>query len=1059
MAEETNTTNINNQPDLRDTVGPDENTIPTTVLSQGTATPEVTEAAIALDTAQTDYSASMATLTEAQKALSGVPEDNPGYDQLIKAVEDAELDATNKQASLSTKKKQFETTDVPSTGEALGKAISTPSSILSQPTVYGLDIKDGQLIDGATGKVANAATLLTKQATAADAVEDPAVKATMAYLNKFTDEELNEKYPLPDIPFEIMSLPTTSLSVEQSTVRTNFFEKLQQRQAQIEQDAKSESAETYDAVTSQTKVKTALENLAAATGTPSEESLMKAESMSSDELSQLDLDAETLDVIRQIPELKRSLDAGETPTAALFDEYTKSVDVTAEAPDEIEAAEFATETPEATAEVDYNLPPTEVAKVEESVIEDATKFDEYATAEEKKSEYVPDVTAEETTVGTEEIADINEILNSEEVIVTAKTLEALNDASTAKAATVTFSQQLEAKSVTGTVSANSTVQFQMEKLMASFNDGTPAWAAGALRKANAAMAARGLSGSSMAMAAISQATIESALPIAVQDASTFAAMDMENVRNEQAVALANAAAAQNFELSNLSTEQAVRIQNSMNNTNLQLQNLSNEQEAVLAMAQFKSALQGQELSISANVALANAARYAAVNDINLTNRQQTTLLKSTQNLEVDLANLSNAQQTALSNLQVQASMMGQELTNEQQMAVIESTQAFEANMQEATNSQQAFMQDAVAKAAMEGRVLDNKQQTALFNVSNQVTERGIELNNEQQTRIFNMGNRMTIDVENLSNRQQTALANAQIEAAMKGQELTNKQQVNVITAERIAEIANMNFTAEQSRALQNAQLAQTVDLANLSNKQAKLMADVASMSQLDMANLDNRQQAAAQQASAFLQMDMANLDNEQQTIMFEAQSLVQSIFSDQSAENAQLQFNAENINQVNQFFTSMSTQVEQFNAAQANAIEQFNAGEENTMTKFQAELGNQRDIFNAQNELVIAQANTVWRQSVATANTAALNESNMQEVMAANNLTMRGLNELWQQERDLMDWAWRTSDNALDRSASIAVAEIAKEGKSSSGSSWGDMLSKSAGTILVKGISNILGFG
>jgi hypothetical protein len=155
----------------------------------------------------------------------------------------------------------------------------------------------------------------------------------------------------------------------------------------------------------------------------------------------------------------------------------------------------------------------------------------------------------------------------------------------------------------------------------------------------------------------------------------------------------------------------------------------------------------------------------------------------------------------------------------------------------------------------------------------------------------------------------------------------------------------------------------------------------------------------------------------------------------------------------------MSTQVEQFNAAQANAIEQFNAGEENTMTKFQAELGNQRDIFNAQNELVIAQANTVWRQSVATANTAALNESNMQEVMAANNLTMRGLNELWQQERDLMDWAWRTSDNALDRSASIAVAEIAKEGKSSSGTDWGDMLSKSAGTILVKGIENILNLG
>ena len=54
--------------------------------------------------------------------------------------------------------------------------------------------------------------------------------------------------------------------------------------------------------------------------------------------------------------------------------------------------------------------------------------------------------------------------------------------------------------------------------MKSFDDGTPAWAAGALRKANAAMSARGLGNSSMAAAAIIQATLESAIPIAQQDA-------------------------------------------------------------------------------------------------------------------------------------------------------------------------------------------------------------------------------------------------------------------------------------------------------------------------------------------------------------------------------------------------------------------------------------------------------------------------------------------------------------------------------------------------------------
>ena len=1005
------------------------------------------------------------------------------YNQLLENVADADTLVTQTQADVSTKQKQFETTDIPSTSEALGKAITSPSSVLSQPTVYGLKVENNQLIDEGTGQVATAASLLVKQAQAADAVEDPAVKATLAYLDGLTEEEKAAKYPMPEPPSLTLFQRLLGGTISDAE-KAEYDKAVAGVHARIEQDAIAGRAETYDAKTSIDDVRTEVEKVTAAVGVLSEDAKMTAANMTPGDLAQLQgefkdpakLDSYNViltedDVVRINEERTRmqagmanALATGNTaayedikaayeqagaavqkayetgtvvgdleederqyPAAAKFDSYTTSEEVTADAPDEIEAAEFETETPKATAEVDYDLPPTEVAKVEESAIQDAAKFDEYATAPEKKSEYVPDVTAEETTVGEDEIADINDILNNEEVIVTAKTLEALNEASTAKAATATFSQQLEAKSITGTVSGNATVQGQMEKLMASFNDGTPAWAAGALRKANAAMTARGLGGSSMAMAAIAQATIESALPIAQQDAATFAAMDMENVRNEQAVALANAAAAQNFELANLSNEQAVRIQNSMNNANLQLQNLSNEQEAVLAMAGFKASLQGQELSISANVALSNAARYAAVNDINLTNRQQTTLLKSTQNLEVEMANLSNSQQTALSNLQVQASMMGQELTNEQQMAVLESTQAFETNMQDATNKQQAFIQDAVAKAAMEGRVLDNKQQTALFNISNQVAERGIELNNEQQTRIFNMSNKMTIDVENLSSRQQTALANAQIEATMKGQELSNKQQSNVIKAERIAEVANMNFTAEQSRALQNAQLTQTVDLANLSNAQAKLLADCAALSDVDMANLSNNQQAAAQQAQAFLEMDMANLDNEQQVVMFEAQSLVQSIFSDQAAENAQLQFNAESINQVNQFYDSMTTQVQQFNTAQANAMEQFNAGEENSMTKFQAELDNQRDMFNASNELVIAQANTVWRQTVATANTAALNEANMAEVMASNNLTMQGLNELWQQERDLMNFAWTSAEKQVDRDHALVINKISAD--------------------------------
>ena len=122
-------------------------------------------------------------------------EDKAAYEALQKAVDDADLTVTQTQAAVSTAQKRFETTDVPSTGEALGKAISTPSAILAQPTVYGLEVKDDQLIDSTTGQVADALTLLVKQAQASDNVENPAVKRSRAYLEGMSFEKRMEKYP------------------------------------------------------------------------------------------------------------------------------------------------------------------------------------------------------------------------------------------------------------------------------------------------------------------------------------------------------------------------------------------------------------------------------------------------------------------------------------------------------------------------------------------------------------------------------------------------------------------------------------------------------------------------------------------------------------------------------------------------------------------------------------------------------------------------------------------------------------------------------------------------
>ena len=277
------------------------------------------------------------------------------------------------------------------------------------------------------------------------------------------------------------------------------------------------------------------------------------------------------------------------------------------------------------------------------------------------------------------------------------------------------------------------------------------------------------------------------------------------------------------------------------------------------------------------------------------------------------------------------------------------------------------------------------------------------------------------------NKQQMALFKAEQRAKFLGIEFDQAFQAKVMNAAKVSEIANMNFSAEQQVALENSRAANTMNLQNLSNQQAMVMAEAAALSNLDMANLNNRQQAAVQNAQSFLQMDMSNLNNAQQTAMFKAQQNVQALFTDQAAENAAAQFNATSENQTNQFFASLASQTSQFNASQANAMDQFNVNSVNALRQFNAEVQNQRTMFNAQNGLVVAQANAQWRQNLATLNTAAINESNMEFARTMNDLTSTNLDEIWQRERDLLSMAFQVSENNANRANEILVQKIAAQ--------------------------------
>ena len=290
----------------------------------------------------------------------------------------------------------------------------------------------------------------------------------------------------------------------------------------------------------------------------------------------------------------------------------------------------------------------------------------------------------------------------------------------------------------------------------------------------------------------------------------------------------------------------------------------------------------------------------------------------------------------------------------------------------------------------------------------------------------------SFEAQNLSNRQARAMLAAQQRATFLGMEFDQTFQARVQNASKISDIANLNFSAEQQIALENAQLAQTVDLANLSNRQAVVMTQAATIAQADLANLNNRQQAAVQNAQNFLQMDFRNLDIKQQNDMFKNQSVIQSLFTDAAAQNASSQFNATSQNQTNQFFANLKTQVGQFNASQTNAMTQYNVGQTNALEQFKQQVKNQREQFNAQNALVIAQANAQWRQQLSTINNAALNDANRQNALQANGLTQKGLDEIWQKERDLMAYAFATAESAAERRNQLLMSELDAEGKSDS---------------------------
>jgi len=446
--------------------------------------------------------------------------------------------------------------------------------------------------------------------------------------------------------------------------------------------------------------------------------------------------------------------------------------------------------------------------------------------------------------------------------VDAKTAYTLTGDATFLAKTLNVPDTVVAQFIEGNVQAKDTVQGQLGLLMTQFDDGTPAWAAGAIRAANDTMAARGMGASSIAATAIVQAAMESALPIAQADAQVYANMNLTNVSNRQKIALEVAAAQRGTQLQNLSNEQQAELAKSTGALALNEASLSNQQSTQLANAQMRAALQNQNLSNTQQSNVIQAARYTEEQNINLSNEMQARLQDTSNNLQVDMANLSERSRVVLSQLQTQSALAGQELNNQQQVNVLKSDRFFEANNLTFNAEQARVLSNSKMMETIDLENLDFEQARTVQNAATFAQMELAGLNNRQQAQVEGARNFLQMDLQNLSNDQQATVLSYQtkFQQMLSDQAAKNTmEQFNVTSENDVAKFYD-NLAADISKF--QAQLDTTISQFNAGQFNAIDQFNATMANNRDQFNITNQLDIAKSNAEWYRQINTLNTAGE-----------------------------------------------------------------------------------------------------------------------------------------------------------------------------------------------------
>jgi len=378
------------------------------------------------------------------------------------------------------------------------------------------------------------------------------------------------------------------------------------------------------------------------------------------------------------------------------------------------------------------------------------------------------------------------------------------------------------EAATGAPSSAGTVQGQLTSLMQDFEgDKTPAWAAGAMRAATAALASRGLGASSMAGQAIIQSTMESALPIAMQDAQTNAGFEMQNLSNRQATAMFGAQQRAQFLGMDFDQKFQARVANASRVADIANMNFSAEQQIALENARMAQTVDLTNLTAKNGKIMADAATLSQMDMTNLNNRQQAAVQNAQSFLQMDMANLDKEQQTSVFKAQ---SMVNTLLSD---TAATNAAKQFNATSENQTNQFFSSLSSTVAQFNVDQA---NAMERYNAGEANTIAQFNSQLDNQREQ--FNSTNSLVIEQANTQWAQTiTTTNNAAINAANRDEAiaangLTATAYNNLLQQERdimsyVFQTANNNADRATQLAVANISADASITAAEMSSSGAR----------------------------------------------------------------------------------------------------------------------------------------------------------------------------------------------------------------------------------------------